>query len=249
MAGHSQFKNIMHRKGKQDAQRAKVFNKIAREIVVAVRSGGEDPNANARLRAALLAARSNNMPNDRITRAIKTGTGENSAADVEEVRYEGYGPGGVALIIEALTDNRQRTAPEIRSTMSKHGGVLGETNSVSFQFNYQGEIVYPANIGSADTVFEAAVEAGADNVETTPEEHLITTSVKDYAGALSLLSEKFGAPTQSGLVWQAHNRIAVHGDQATSLIKLLNALDDLDDVQHVFGNYEMDDAVLEKLAS
>jgi YebC/PmpR family DNA-binding regulatory protein len=249
MAGHSQFKNIMHRKGKQDAQKAKAFNKIAREIVVAVRGGGEDPNANPRLRVALLAARAVNMPNERITRAIKTGTGENSAADVEEIRYEGYGPGGVALIIEALSDNRQRTAPEIRSTMSKHGGALGETNSVSFQFSYQGEIVYPAKIGSADAVFEAAVEAGADNVESTNKEHIITTSVKDYAAASSVLSEKFGAPTQSGFVWQPHNRIAVSGDNAASLVKLLNALDDLDDVQQVFGNYEIEESLLEKLAS
>lgn len=249
MAGHSQFKNIMHRKGKQDAQKAKIFNKIAREISVAVRSSGEDPNANPRLRAALLAGRAANMSNDRINRAIKTGSGSLGADTTEEIRYEGYGPGGIALIIEALTDNRQRTAPEIRSTMSKHGGVLGETNSVSFQFKRLGQIIYPSTIGSADTVFETAAELGAENVESDNDTHRITTQVENFSAVLLALIEKFGAPTESGFVWDAMNTVAVSGDNATSLTKLLNALDDLDDVQQVFGNFELDEALLEKLAS
>ncbi len=249
MAGHSQFKNIMHRKGKQDAQKAKIFNKIAREIVLAVRGSGEDPNANPRLRAALTAARAANMSNDRISRAIKTGSGVGAADNTEEIRYEGYGPGGVALIIEALTDNRQRTAPEIRSTMSKHGGALGETNSVAFQFKRQGQIIYPAAVGSADAVFEAAVDCGADNVDSTSDTHTIVTTIESFASILDQLINRFGAPQQSGLVWEPTVTVPVAGDNATSLMKLLNALDDLDDVQHVFGNFEIDEALIEKMAS
>jgi YebC/PmpR family DNA-binding regulatory protein len=249
MAGHSQFKNIMHRKGKQDAQKAKIFNRIARDIVLAVRASGEDPNGNPKLRMALVAARGANMPNDRITRAIKTGSGALAGADPEEVRYEGYGPGGIAIIIEALTDNRQRTAPEIRTAMSKHGGTLGETNSVSFQFKRQGEILYPAKIGAADTVFETAAEAGADNVESDTTEHYITTSVESYASVLDALTEKFGTPLQSAIVWEAHNKLPVSGEQATSLVKLLHALEDLDDVQNVFGNFEIDTALMEKMSA
>ena len=249
MAGHSQFKNIMHRKGKQDAQKAKIFNKIAREIVLAVRGGSEDPNTNARLRAALTAARGANMSNDRIARAIKTGSGAGAADNTEEIRYEGYGPGGVALIIEALTDNRQRTAPEIRSTMSKHGGTLGETNSVAFQFKRLGQIVYPASIGSADAVFEAAVECGAENVESGSDEHSISTTPESFAPILDALINRFGAPVQSGFVWEPSVTVPVSGENAYALTKLLNALDDLDDVQQVFGNFEMDDATMERLAS
>ncbi len=249
MAGHSQFKNIMHRKGKQDAQKAKIFNRIARDIVLAVRASGEDPNGNPKLRAALVTARAAKMPNDRITRAIKTGSGALAGADPEEIRYEGYGPGGIALIIEALTDNRQRTAPEIRTAMSKHGGALGETNSVSFQFKRQGEILYPAKIGAADTIFEIAAEAGADNVESDKDEHYITTSVENYASVLEALTEKFGAPLQNALTWEAHNKLPVSGDHAASLMKLLHALEDLDDVQNVFGNFEIDTAFMEKLSA
>jgi YebC/PmpR family DNA-binding regulatory protein len=249
MAGHSQFKNIMHRKGKQDAQKAKIFNRIARDIVLAVRASGEDPNGNPKLRTALVAARASNMPNDRITRAIKTGSGALVGSDPEEIRYEGYGPGGIAIIIEALTDNRQRTAPEIRTAMSKHGGVLGETNSVSFQFKRQGEILYPAKIGAADAVFEAAAEAGADNVESDANEHYITTSVENYAAVLDAMTTKFGAPLQSALTWEAHNKLPVTGENAASLIKLLHALEDLDDVQNVFGNFDLDASLMEKLSA
>lgn len=240
MAGHSKFKNIMHRKGKQDAQRAKQFNKISREISVAVRGGGEDPGGNPRLRAALLAARQCNMTNDRIQRAIKTGAGAGDSDNTEEIRYEAYGPHGIALIIETLTDNRQRTAPEIRSVLNKHGGSLGETNSVAFQFQRLGQIVYPLSAGTADAMFEKAVEAGADNVETTDEHHVITTSVEQFAPALNQLIESCDAPIESGFVWQAHNLVDIAGEQAAAVMKLLNALDDLDDVQDVYSNAQFD---------
>ena len=238
MAGHSKFKNIQHRKGKQDTQRAKVFNKIARELGVAARSGGEDPNGNPRLRAALQAARACNMPNDRVNRAIKSSTAD--ADNTEEIRYEGYGPYGVAIIIEALTDNRNRTAPEIRSVLSKHNGALGETNSVSFQFQRSGQIIYPLSVGDTDTIFAAAVEAGADDVETTDTQHIITTSIENFAPALNTLIDVLDAPTESGFVWQAHNPVMMSGEQAASILKLLNALDDLDDVQDVYTNVEFD---------
>lgn len=249
MAGHSQFKNIMHRKGAQDRKKAKIFNKIAREITLSVRQGGEDANSNSKLRSALIAARAANMPNTRIQGAIKAGTGDNAADNVEDIRYEGYGPGGVALIIEAMTDNRNRTAPELRAVMSKHGGALGETNSVAFQFKRIGQLLYPSSIGSADTVFEAAVEAGADNVESSEDGHEITTAIEDYGRVLEALVNTFGAPQESGLVWVALNTVAVEGDHAAHLIKMLTALEDLDDVQQVFGNYEIDSSLLEKLSA
>lgn len=249
MAGHSQFKNIMHRKGAQDRKKAKIFNKIGREITIAVRQGGTDPNSNSKLRSALISARAANMPNTRIQSAIKSGTGENAADNVEDIRYEGYGPGGVALIIEAMTDNRNRTAPEIRAVMSKFGGALGETNSVAFQFKRVGQIYYPAAIGSADAVFEAAVEAGADNVESDQDGHEITTAVEDYARVLEILVEKFGTPEESGLAWTPLNKVATEGENAAQLIKLLTALDDLEDVQQVFGNYEIETALMEKLSA
>lgn len=249
MAGHSQFKNIMHRKGAQDRKKAKIFNKLGREIVIAVRQGGDDANSNSKLRSALITARAANMPNERIQKAIKTGLGENMADNVEDIRYEGYGPGGIALIIEAMTDNRNRTAPEIRTVMSKFGGALGETNSVAFQFRRAGQLIYPASIGSADTVFEAAVEAGADNVDSTDETHDITTAIEDYSAVLEKMVETFGAPQESGLVWIPSNTITVTGDHAAQLIKLLTALEDLDDVQQVFGNYEIDATLMEKLSA
>ncbi len=239
MAGHSKFKNIQHRKGKQDSQRAKQFNKVAREIAVAARTGGEDPGGNPRLRAALQAGRACNMPNDRVNRAIKSGS-SNDADNTEEIRYEAYGPHCVALIIETLTDNRQRTAPEIRSVLSKNGGSLGESNSVSFQFQRSGQIIFPLTVGDADAVFTAAVEAGADDVETTEDQHIVTTSIENFALALNKLIDALDAPLESGFVWQAHNAIVLNGEQATAIMKLLNALDDLDDVQDVYSNVEFD---------
>lgn len=248
MAGHSKFKNIQHRKGKQDAAKAKIFNKIAREISTAVQSSGDDPASNPRLRAAMLAARAANMTNDRIKNAIKSG-GDNSTDNHEEIRYEGYGPGGVALIIEALTDNRNRTAPEIRAAMSKNGGAMGEMNSVAFQFKRVGQIIYPAGVTDADSMFEIALEAGAENVESDDEYHDITTAIGDYTNVLQILFDKFGAPEESGLVWLPENTIPVSEENATSLLKLISALEDLDDVQQVFGNYDIDDAVMEKLSA
>ncbi len=248
MAGHSKFKNIQHRKGKQDAQKAKVFNKIAREISVAVRQGGEDQNSNPKLRAAILAARAANMTNERVKSAIKSGSDVASAL-AEEVRYEGYGPGGIALIIEALTDNRQRTAPEVRTVLNKHGGAIGEINSVAFQFKRVGQIIYPAAVAEADAIFESALEAGADNVESDDEYHDITTAVEDFAGALSALTEKFGAPEESGFVWLPQNTIEVAEENAAKLLKMISALEDLDDIQQVFGNYEISDDIMEKYAA
>jgi YebC/PmpR family DNA-binding regulatory protein len=248
MAGHSQFKNIMHRKGAQDRKKAKIFNRIGRDITLAVRQSGEDQSINTKLRAAIIAARAANMPNDRVQRAIKSALGT-GADNSEEIRYEGYGPGGVALIIEALTDNRMRTAPEIRTVMGKFGGNLGETGSVSFQFTRVGQFVYPAKIGSADAVLEAAIEAGADNAESDAEYHTITTAPENYAAATELLIEKFGSPTESGLVWNPVNTIPVSGDNAAQLIKLIAALEDLDDVQQVFGNFEMDDTTMQRLTA
>jgi YebC/PmpR family DNA-binding regulatory protein len=249
MAGHSKFKNIMHRKGAQDAKRARLFTKIAREITMSAKTGLADPNMNPRLRAAIAAAKQANMPNERIDRAIKSGTGEGDTENYEEMRYEGYGPGGVAIIIEALTDNRNRTAAELRSAFNKNGGALGETNSVSFMFDRVGQIVYPASVGDAETVFEAAVEAGGDNAESSEESHEITTSVEDFAAVREALTEKLGDPERAGLAWVPQNTIAVNEEQAATLLKLLDVLEDNDDVQTVAANFDIADEIMERLAS
>src|SRR6516164_7477531 len=199
MAGHSQFKNIMYRKGAQDKKRAKIFTKIIRELTTSARTGLPDPAANPRLRAAVLAARQANMPKDTVERAIKRGAGGGADEAYEEVRYEGYGPGGVAVIVEALTDNRNRTASEVRSAFTKHGGVLGETNSVSFQFQRLGAITYPAATASADAMFEAAAEAGADNVDSDGETHDVTTSMEEFNTVRDALEAKFGAATEAAI--------------------------------------------------
>jgi YebC/PmpR family DNA-binding regulatory protein len=247
MAGHSQFKNIMHRKGAQDIKRAKMFNKLAREIAVAAKAGLPDPAANPRLRAAIQAARQQNMPRDRIDRAIKSSAG-GDAANYEEVRYEGYGPGGIALIVEALTDNRNRTAAEVRSAFTKLGGSLGETNSVSFMFSRVGEIGYPAATATGDAMFEAALEAGADNVDSSADGHSITTSVEGFAVVRDALEAKFGPAERARLTWMPLNTIAIDEDAGTSLIKLLDILEDNDDVQTVEGNFDIPEALMEKLA-
>lgn len=250
MAGHSQFKNIMHRKGAQDAKRAKIFTKIRREIVVAAKSGAPDPNANPRLRAAMIAARAANMPRDQIDRAIKSAQpGAADAATYEEVRYEGYGPGGCALIVEALTDNRNRTAADVRTAFSKLGGTLGESNSVSFMFNRCGQIIYPAKTASADAMLEAVIEAGGDNVESSEDGHEIITSVEDFAAVRDALEKAFGEPESAKLAWKPQNLTPVSGDAAASLIKLLDTLEDNDDVQTVVGNFDIDSAELEKLTA
>lgn len=248
MAGHSQFKNIMHRKGAQDAKRAKKFNKLAREITVSAKAGLPDPASNPRLRAAIQAARAENMPKDRIERAIKQGTPGADGANYEEVRYEGYGPGGVALIVEALTDNRNRTASEVRTAFTKFGGTLGETNSVSFMFNRIGQVVYPASVADADTVLEAAIEAGADDVQSDEGGHYISTAVDSLGEVRDALETRFGPPESAKLTWQQQNTVPVAAeDAAQSLMKLLDMLDDNDDVQTVLGNFDIPQDLLDKL--
>jgi YebC/PmpR family DNA-binding regulatory protein len=247
MAGHSQFKNIMHRKGKQDAKRGKLFTKLIREIMTSARSGLPDPAANPRLRAAVIAAREANMPKDTVDRAIKRGSGQEGAEAYEEVRYEGYGPGGVAVIVEALTDNRNRTASEVRSIFTKNGGTLGETNSVAFMFNRVGEIVYPLAAASADAMFEAALEAGAENVETGAETHEVLTTVDGFAAVRDALEKKFGAARNARLVWRPQTTVPLDEEGARTLFALLEALEDSDDVQNVYANEEVADAVMARL--
>jgi YebC/PmpR family DNA-binding regulatory protein len=247
MAGHSQFKNIMHRKGGQDAKKAKIFNKLGREITVAAKTGLPDPAMNPRLRAAIQAARQKNMPKDRIDRAIKSGEG-GDAADYEAIRYEGYGPGGVALIIEALTDNRNRTAPEIRTAFSKAGGALGETNSVSFMFQRLGVIAYPATIASADAVFEAAAEAGAENVESEGDEHEVTTTIENFSAVRDALEDKYGPATNAALEWRPLTTATPTPEQAEALFKLIDVLEDNDDVQTVAANAELSDELVQRLS-
>jgi len=250
MAGHSHAKNVMHQKGKSDAKKAKIFNKLAREIAVAAKMGSPDPGANPRLRAAIIEARKNNMTRDRIERAIKSAQpGAADNANYDEVRYEGYGPGGVALIIEALTDNRNRTASELRTALSKHGGTLGESNSVAFMFSRVGQIIYPAAVASADAMLEAVIDAGGDNVESGTEMHDITTSVDDFGTVRAALEKKFGEPQSARLTWNPQTLVPVTGEPAQNLVKLLDALDDDDDVQNVFGNFDIAAAELETLAS
>mgnify|MGYP000022729774 FL=1 len=246
MAGHSKFKNIMHRKGAQDKKRAKVCTRLIKELAVAAR-GGTDPDANPRLRTALAAARGANMPKDNIDRVLKKAEGGDGDS-YDEMRYEGYGPGGVALIVEALTDNRNRTASEVRATFNKFGGNLGETGSVNFMFDRVGQILYPASAGDADTVFEAALEAGADNVESYENGHEITTAPDDFNAVREALEGDFGTPEEAGLAWKPQNTTPVNEDQAQTLLKLLDALDDLDDVQSVASNFDIPDEIMAQLA-
>ncbi len=247
MAGHSQFKNIMHRKGKQDAKRGKLFTKLIREIMAAARMGLPDPAANPRLRAAVVAARDANMSKDTVDRAIRRGSGQEGGEAFEEVRYEGYGPGGVAVIVEALTDNRNRTASEVRSIFTKNGGSLGETNSVAFMFNRMGELVYPLPAASAAAMFEAALEAGAENVDTQAEAHEVLTGIDDFASVRDALEKKFGPARSAKLAWRPQTTVPVSEDAARTLFELLEALDDNDDVQIVYANYEVNDDVMAKL--
>lgn len=240
MAGHSHAKNVMHQKNASDAKKAKIFNKIAREIMVSVKLGSPDPASNPRLRAAIAEARSKNMTRDRIERAIKSGQpGSDDKAIYEEVRYEAYGPGGCALIIEALTDNRNRTAAEVRTALSKNGGNLGETGSVGFMFDRVGEIVYPADKASADAMFEAVIEAGGDDVASDEDGHYITTSIENFGAVRAALEGKFGEPSSAKLVWEPKNTVPVPADATETLTKLIDILEDNDDVQNVFGNYEI----------
>lgn len=248
MAGHSQFKNIMHRKGAQDKKKAKVFNKLAREITVAAKSGQPDPAANPRLRNALIAAREKNMPNDRIKRAMELANPNNKdASTYEDIRYEGYGPGGVAVIVEALTDNRNRTAGDVRMAFTKNGGTLGETNSVSFMFNKIGLIIYALDKAPEDKMFEAVLEAGGDNVEAVGSVYEIATKPSDLMAVRDALEKAFGAPQSAEIVWKPTNTVAVTKDQAKDLIDMIEMLEDNDDVQNVFSNFEIADDVMDQL--
>src|SRR5260221_9836179 len=237
MAGHSQFKNIMHRKGRQDAARSKLFSKLAREITVAAKLGTPDPAMNPRLRAAVLAARAENMPKDNIERAIKKsegGEGEN----YEEIRYEGYAPGGVAVIVEALTDNRNRTASEVRSYFTRYGGSLAETGAVSFLFSRLGVVQYPAGKATPDAMLEAAIEAGADDVSSSPAGHEVVTSAENLHEVGRALEAKFGGPPKTGIVWRPQNSIAVADEGGGKAFKLIEALEENDDVQEVYAEFE-----------
>lgn len=248
MAGHSHAKNIMHRKGKSDAVRSKVFSKLAREITVAAKLGVPDPAFNARLRLAVTNARSQSMPKDNIERAIKKASGADSE-NYEEIRYEGYGPGGVAVIVEALTDNRNRTASNVRSTFSKNGGALGETNSVGFMFDRVGEIVYPASVGDADKVMEAAIEAGADDVESDEDGHWIYTSFESMNEVSAALEKTLGEAESTKFIFKPQNNVPVDAEKGETLLKLISILEDDDDVQNVYSNFEMDDETAAKLGS
>lgn len=248
MAGHSQFKNIMYRKGAQDAKRAKVFTKVIRELTISARAGLADPASNPRLRAAIAAAKAVNMPKDTMERAIRRGSGGEDGTQYEEVRYEGYGPGGVALIVEALTDNRNRTAGEVRMAFSKYGGALGETGSVSFLFERVGLVHFPLAAAGADAMFEAALDAGADNVDSTEGGHEIVCRPDDLGAVREHLEQRFGPSDAARLDWRPRTMTALAEDDAEVLFKLLNTLDDNDDVQRVAANFEVADDVLERLS-
>jgi YebC/PmpR family DNA-binding regulatory protein len=247
MAGHSKFKNIMHRKGAQDKKRSALFSKLSREITVAARSGLPDPNMNARLRAAVITARKEGMPKDNIERSINKAAG-GDADNYEEVRYEGFGPGGVSLIVETLTDNRNRTATNVRLGFSKNGGNLGAPGSVSHGFDRLGLISYPASAGSDEKVFEAALEAGADDVESSEDGHSIWTAIENLHEVAKALEPVLGEAESVKLAWRPQTQVAVDETQAGLLMKLLDTLDDDDDVQTVWGNYDIPDEIMEKLA-
>ncbi len=248
MAGHSQFKNIMHRKGRQDAARSKLFAKFAREITVAARTGLPDPDMNSRLRLAIQAARAENMPKDNIERAIKKATGGDTE-NYEAIRYEGYGPGGVAVIVEALSNNRNRTGGAIRAVFTKYGGNLGATGAVSHMFARVGEIAYPAGAGSADAVLDAAIDAGADDVKSDAAGHLITCAFEDLGSVSAALEGKLGEAASVKALWKPMQTTAVDEEKAASVLKLIAALEDDDDVQNVYSNFEVSDAVLAKLTA
>jgi YebC/PmpR family DNA-binding regulatory protein len=248
MAGHSQFKNIMHRKGRVDAQRSKLFSKLAREITVAAKMGLPDPAMNPRLRAAILAARAENMPKDNIERAIKKSQG-GDAESYDEIRYEGYGPGGAALIIEAMTDNRNRTASDIRSLFTKAGGNLAETGAVSFMFDRIGLVAYDAAKGDADTMLEAAIEAGADDVVSDEDGHEIYCAADSLAEVAKALEARFGDARRTALVWKAQTPVTVDDEAGEKLMRLMENLEDHDDVQNVYGNFEVSEALAQKLGA
>ncbi|MXO70760.1 YebC/PmpR family DNA-binding transcriptional regulator [Alteraurantiacibacter buctensis] len=246
MAGHSKFKNIMHRKGAQDKKRSNLFSKLSREITVAAKMGAPDPDMNPRLRLAVNAAKAQSMPKDNIQRAIDKASAA-GGEDYVEVRYEGYGPGGVALIVEALTDNRNRTATNVRTAFSKNGGNLGSEGSVSHGFERLGMIEYPASVGDEEKVLEAAIEAGAEDVESSEDGHTIWTAADALHGVANELEKALGAADNVKLAWKPSLTVAVDEAQAGTLLKLVDTLDDDDDVQTVWGNYEISDEIMEKL--
>ncbi|CAA2100146.1 putative transcriptional regulatory protein [Methylobacterium bullatum] len=246
MAGHSQFKNIMHRKGRVDAVRSKIFGKLAREITVAAKLGMPDPAMNARLRAAIIAARAENVPKDNIERAIKKASGAD-AESYDEIRYEGYGPGGAALIVEAQTDNRNRTASDVRSAFTKSGGSLAETGAVSFMFDHVGVVEFDASVADADTMLEAAIEAGADDVRSSGDGHEITCAQDSYGEVSKALEARFGEPRRTALVWKAQNTIEVDDETGEKLIRLVEVIEDQDDVQNVYVNFALSDTLVAKL--
>ena len=247
MAGHSKFKNIQFRKERQDKARSKLFSKLSRDITLAAKSGVADPSANSRLRLAISAAKAESMPKENIERAIKKAS-SGDADTMEEIRYEGFGPGGTGLIVEVLTDNRNRAAANVRTIFGKNGGNLGETGSVSFMFDRVGQISYPAKAGSEDAVMEAAIEAGAQDVESDAEGHAIFTAFEDLSEVAEALEGKLGQPKSAEVVWRAKTATPVTGEAAAQLMKLIDALDDDDDVQSVYGNYDIDEQELAKLA-
>jgi len=247
MAGHSKFKNIQFRKGRQDKIRSKLFSKLSRDITIAARQGVPDPAMNARLRLAIANAKAESMPKDNIDRAIKKAAG-GEADTMEEIRYEGFAPGGVGLIVEVLTDNRNRAAANVRALFTKAGGNLGETGSVSFMFDRLGEITYARAAGSDDAVMEAAIEAGAEDVASDEDGHTIYSAFEDLGAVAEALEATLGPAKTTAVVWRPKSETPVAGDEAAKLVKLLDALDDDDDVQNVYGNYAIDEAELERLA-
>ncbi len=247
MAGHSKFKNIQHRKGAQDKKRARIFARLAKEITVAAKMGAPDPNSNPRLRTAVLAARAQNMPKDNIERAIKKSADKDAAA-YEEIRYEGFGPAGIGVIVETLSDNRNRTASEVRAAFSKNGGNMGETGSVAFMFDRVGAIEYASETADAEAMFEAALEAGAEDVDSSGDSHEILCAVEDLHQVVQSLEDKLGAPSGAQIVWRPQNAIAVDGEAAEQVLKFIDALDDLDDVQNVYANFDISDEILNQLS-
>lgn len=247
MAGHSKWANIQHRKGAQDKKRAAQFAKLAKEITVAAKLGGGDPDMNPRLRLAVMTARKQSMPKNNIENAIKKGVGGGEGTDFVEMRYEGYAPGGVAVIVDALTDNKNRTAGDVRAIFTKNGGNLGETGSVNFMFDRVGQVLYKAEVAEAEDMFEAALEAGASDVATDAEEHDITCEADDFATVQKALEEKFGEPEKSGLIWKPNVTSDLDAETAESVMKLIDALEENDDVQVVTANFEVSDDVMEKL--
>jgi YebC/PmpR family DNA-binding regulatory protein len=248
MAGHSQFKNIMHRKGRQDAVRSKLFSKLAREITVSAKLGVPDPDMNPRLRAAMIAARAENMPKDNIERAIRKAQG-GDAESYAEVRYEGYGPGGVAVIVEALTDNRNRTASDVRAVFAKNGGNLAETGAVSFMFDHVGLVEFAPAVADAETMFEAALDAGADDVVSSESGHEIYVAQDRLREVGKALEAKFGEPRKAALVWKPQNTFSLQDLEGEKLLRLIESLEDHDDVQHVYANFEVSDALVAKMSA